>query len=451
MGIKRKLVRGSAWVLVGRVVAASSGLGINILLARLLTAEELGQYFVLITLTMLAVMVASMGLPKSIIRLVASDMTVHKGKETRSILMKSSALLVFLSALISLLLAVTGDVLLGFFIEETLPALLIILLAIGVFQKAIIGFIAETFRAFHAIGIATFLGGVFQSLLFLMVLFVLWFFIGEKVGIEDVYLLEIGAGFSALLGALWFFRKKMRTLPDTMGENIGYTYIFQSSMPMLGIAILSFITLQADILIASAFCSAEDVAAYGLVVRTVVLISLPLTIINGVLPPMISELYAQGDKIKLEKILRSTATLIAVPSIIFLIVLIFFASNILSMLYGEGYAGAAMLLVILCVGQIINVLSGSCALTLIHTGNQGKVLTTMSITGGVSFILIVMLASIYGVVGVAVAVATGVAIRNMMLVWSTSRHLNINTFVYLDLFKIIDSIRLGTSLIKRGN
>ena len=56
------------------------------------------------------------------------------------------------------------------------------------------------------------------------------------------------------------------------------------------------------------FRSPEEVATYGVAIRTAALIALPLTIVNAVLPPLVAEFFVLKRRRDLEHTLRTMAT-----------------------------------------------------------------------------------------------------------------------------------------------
>ncbi|NIR58784.1 MAG: flippase, partial [Gammaproteobacteria bacterium] len=58
-------------------------------------------------------------------------------------------------------------------------------------------------------------------------------------------------------------------------------------------------------------------------------------------PPYIAELYARGEKRRLERILRQTAALAGIPAIVVLVAFIFFGGPILGTFYPDSYAAGA--------------------------------------------------------------------------------------------------------------
>ena len=84
--LRRRLLRGSAWVFLSRVVTIGLGLVINVPLARLLTHAELGAYFTTFTMVMIGSTIAQLGLDRAVVRIVAAAIaTGRPGKARRAV------------------------------------------------------------------------------------------------------------------------------------------------------------------------------------------------------------------------------------------------------------------------------------------------------------------------------------------------------------------------------
>src|ERR687898_1002959 len=81
--LRRRLVSGSAWASGGRIGGAMLGIVTNGLLARLLSPQELGAYFLALSIVSLGAVLGSMGLPKTVVRLVAENMGLGRSGRTR--------------------------------------------------------------------------------------------------------------------------------------------------------------------------------------------------------------------------------------------------------------------------------------------------------------------------------------------------------------------------------
>src|SRR6266542_6926934 len=76
--IRGRLVRGSAWVLAGRILSIVSGVAVNLLLSRILTPAELGDYFLAFTIVLFASTLAQLGMDRTIVRLVAEAIGIRQ-------------------------------------------------------------------------------------------------------------------------------------------------------------------------------------------------------------------------------------------------------------------------------------------------------------------------------------------------------------------------------------
>ena len=322
-----KLIKGGAWAFSGKLLTALSGLVVNALLARLLTPEEMGAYFLSLSLVSIVAVVAQLGLTQTITRLVAESIGIEKPSRARRSIVLTIRMF-FLSGIGVVLFFIIG----GFFwIADTLFQSEIIANVTGLIAAwAIIlmfqGFLSETFRGFHDIRLATLFGGLVTSIISMSLCLILWFFQGYS-DLNQIIILSLIAGVSSVLLSSLFLWKKFSKLPLSTDREISISEILNISWPMWITNVTFLVLLQADLWIMGLYLSPEEVAVYGAVVRTVSLVSLSLLIINAVVPPMISEMYARGEIKEMEKILRVVATFAGIPAFIALGILVFFWRN----------------------------------------------------------------------------------------------------------------------------
>ena len=81
--LKRRLLAGGFWVLLGKVLAAAFNLGVSALAARLLTPAAFGAYGLAFSMTGMAAMVAKMGLHLAVVRLIAESMSTGRAARAR--------------------------------------------------------------------------------------------------------------------------------------------------------------------------------------------------------------------------------------------------------------------------------------------------------------------------------------------------------------------------------
>jgi len=287
---------------------------------------------------------------------------------------------------------------------------------------------AESFRAFSRFGMASIFGGLGSAFLTLVLLAGYWL-TGGAGSLSDVLLLTVIASFLNTIVGLALVKKMLKlTTEKVPGLARG---IAQITLPFLGIALAALLLNQVGIWVIGAFFTEEDVALYGIAVRIAAFISMPLMVVNRVLPPIIAELHSGGSKERLERILRRTATLTGLIAVLIFATLYLFGAALLEIAFGEFYRAAAVLLVIIGIGQLFNGLTGSCGELLLMTGNHSIMLLVSAIAGVMTTATAILVASMGSVEGVAAVFAAGLLLHNAGMVIAAKKKLGIWSHVAL--------------------
>jgi O-antigen/teichoic acid export membrane protein len=437
------LVSGSTWAIGGKIVAAAIGLVTNGVLTRLLTKQEFGVYLLAFSIISLGAVIGSLGLPKTVLRFVAESMTLGQPGRARRAIYTALGLGVVGALGFSLAyLFIVGDLVSRDLFHR--PALVAVIglsagwMAISTMQEIM----AETFRGFHDIRMATLFGGLatagksaglIMRVMLLACLVLLGLTSGWDTDVRTVMLASIGSGAASSLLAAVFLHKRISSL-GTQGADdpISTKDTLRDAFPTLLISLTSFVLLSAaDLWILGIFRPSEEVGLYGAASRLVTLIAMPLLITNLVLPPIIAEMYAQGRAVALERTLRSFSTLSGVPSLLVLTVFMLLGGPILGLVYGPGYQGAAVVLVLLSAGKLAAVWAGSCGAVLQFTGHQGSMLRVNLLTSPLFIIGALLVVRDYGPIGVASMTAAITVLQNAALVLVAKRKTGMWTHVSL--------------------
>ena len=108
------------------------------------------------------------------------------------------------------------------------------------------------------------------------------------------------------------------------------------------------------------------------------LVAIPLSLVNSIIPPTIAELHAQGHKQKLERVLRFTATVVVLPALAVITLLIIFAGDVLKIIFGDFYSTGAPVVVIMAIGQLVNLITGSPGVLLAMSDRQNSLHASQS-------------------------------------------------------------------------
>jgi O-antigen/teichoic acid export membrane protein len=203
--------------------------------------------------------------------------------------------------------------------------------------------------------------------------------------------------------------------------------MLQKSLPIWVTAIGLAVVNGVDLWIVGAFIGGEQVAWYGAASRLAGWLATPLTLVNGVVPPLIATLYASNRRAELRNVLQGTAAAAAVPALFAMAIVAAFSGDVLAAIFGAPYRGAAAIATLLIVGQAINLISGSCATALIMTGHQRVAMTVTLLSSAVTITLALVLVRTHKAMGVAIAAACGLALQNAAMWWMARRTTGIPT------------------------
>ena len=157
--------------------------------------------------------------------------------------------------------------------------------------------------------------------------------------------------------------------PNDKSESFTITEIFKTSSPMALSAIAYFIMQSIDIIILSIYEGFDQIAYYSVSVKLAMLTTLALMSVNIVIAPRIAEIYENQKMQKLQMLIKHSTRIIFLISICVLSVLFFFSEEILG-LFGQGYVIANNALLFLLAAQFFNAVSGPGAIYLNMTGRQ---------------------------------------------------------------------------------
>ncbi|OEE70642.1 capsular biosynthesis protein CpsJ [Enterovibrio norvegicus FF-33] len=178
----------------------------------------------------------------------------------------------------------------------------------------------------------------------------------------------------------------------------------------------------ASVVIVGFFVTSEEVAFFSAAQRTSMLISFMLMVVNFVAAPRFSALYKAGEFNQLKRLAQlSTRLMIGFSLPVLFIVLIW--PNAIMSLFGNAFSQSGQLLVILAIGQTINVMTGSVGFLLTMCGYEKDMRNVTVFAGVLTVTLTVIFTSIWGILGAAIAVSLGVSTQNLLALHKVKKRL----------------------------
>ena len=210
--------------------------------------------------------------------------------------------------------------------------------------------------------------------------------------------------------------------------------LLKTSFPMLIIAIFSFLQTNISIYFLEAYTSTDQVGIFSVSIRLASLISLVLIAVNTISAPKFSELYWTNNHRELQKVIFFSAKLIFIFSSIIAITIILLANTTLN-LFGEVFTQGKVVLIILCLGSIINSFTGSVQLLLNMTGLQNTLRNIILLIFPINILLSITLIPIYGIVGAALVNTIIVSLVNIVSAITVYKKLSLLT-IYIPFVSI---------------
>src|SRR5829696_7036346 len=447
--LKRRLLRGGGWAFGGKMLVAFTGLASSALLARLLTPQALGTYFLAFSILNVGTSLGALGLTGTVVRLVAQGMGLNLFGRVRRVISVVLGVGTLGALSVGLAYLLFGDDLAKAIFNAPALAAITGLVAGWIMVGTLQSLLGETFRGFHDIRLASLLGGqgqvgggatgVVTLALLTASLFLLWLVNGQAT-LATVVLLAICSGAVSTLVAGWLLRRRVTGLPPQTSDSeegrkanpkavLGE--VLSISWPLLIVTLVMMVRTNGDIWTLGAFLPQGELALYGAANRLVSVVTMPMAIVTAVAPPLIAEMYAQGRREDLENALRNMATLTGIPALLASMGCIFLAGPILGLVYGNYYREGAVVLALLSIGLLASVCAGSCGIVLAFTGHQKTQMVITIATSVVTLIAMLATAKPYGIAGVAMSKMAGQVLQNGIVLLVVKRRTGMWTHVRL--------------------
>lgn len=429
--LKRRLLSGGAWTLGNRLLVTLTQLAALALLARLLAPADMGVYFLIANLVSVLTVISQLGLTQSVVRLVADALARNLPGRARTAIL-NVLILGALSATVTgtLLQFGFGQWLAHTVFHSDLMAAMTLWTSLWVLLQTLQRFLDEMFRGLHDLRLAAIFGGIVTGVLTVSFYAVLYWARGEA-DLRNVLMLNVVAfGVSVVMAGAVLMRK----IRPLRGEGaLAVREIMAISWPLFLASITNIILLRADLWILGMYASEQEVAVYGAAARIITVVTIPLTMASAILAPMIAELHAQGQKDRLEKVLRVVATLGGLPAVAVIVLFVFAGQPGLELLYGDAlYREGWPVLVLLGLGQLVNVWSGVCVQLLMMTGHQRAVMVITLASSALAILGALLAVRPFGMYGVACAFAAGVALQNIIMVIHSYRMLGVRSYMLIN-------------------
>lgn len=414
----KSFIKKSFSAFFSRIIGAIAVFILQIFLARTLGVDDFGIFSLSITIVSLLAVFFRFGLDTLLMRMIASKKNAFNNGYARSLSLKIFKFLFIVSILLTMFFIVSADFLsILFFEKESLSEVLVAISPLFFFM--VIGFVLGD--GFKGVGYSSF--GVLTQNTFIPLFFILSYILLPKPWYQDVVHTASIYSFislTVLLGSLVYWLVLLKR------SNNAYKFslpsLLNEAFPLLLASSGGLLVAWTDMIVLGIYETEYTVGLYAAASKISLLISLILVAVNAVVAPKFSY-YFSNDKIEelslyVKRVSFATLILSLFPTTI----IIFYPSNIL-LIFGKEYQQADILLIVLSIGQFLNVACGSVGYLLVMANYEKIVRNVIWVVAIFNIFLSIMLVKVLGALGVALATALSMSIWNMLLVYAVKRKL----------------------------
>lgn len=420
----KAVAKGSMWSLAGSGVFYAISFFYNIIIARAVGQDDLGVFFLALSVASMTSVFDDLGLASSVARYVPFFEGKNEKGKIRTLLGMSQKL-VTLSALLTVAVLWLGAGYVASAYNQPELAEPLRMLSVFLLFSNLFGVNTSFIRGRADIRTVQMLS-VFQNSLKLILTLAFFSLYGASpITLAAAYLLSF---IPPTLLSFHLVNIKSSDLPPSDGITLS-----QMGMEILPFGLMMSLTTSISALILSASrlllgylgdpaTSIQMVAMYSVCATlATILLTLPASI-GSIFLPIMSRLYGSGDFAQMRAITETAqrwSLFIAVP---FSLVMMVFPSDILALLYGDDYRQAGLVLSILTIGIVLRIIAHMLYLTLAAMRLVRLQLKMLLISGAVNMVLCASLVPGFGMVGAAVAAVAGFTINALMSGYYSHRH-----------------------------
>lgn len=207
--------------------------------------------------------------------------------------------------------------------------------------------------------------------------------------------------------------------------------LWKSSKEFWIVAGVQQLVMWSGQLVAGIFVSdPAQIAQLAVARNTASLISFILQAVNNVSAPRFATMAAEGNMEALKKYARNSTRLMTIIALPITLILCLFPGKVLS-LFGNDFENGLYYLIIISIGQFINVATGSVSYLLSMSGFEKELRNSRIISGFAAVLLAFTMTLLWGATGSAIATAAALIISNLMAFYLVKKHLGFSTMSML--------------------
>jgi len=393
----------------------------NIFLARHLAIDAFGDYSVAVSVVTLLSTLATMGLEKYALRLIALYIERENWSRLRGFLLFSLRTIFLFSIVLMGILGVGLETFLALKNADFHIAIVIYTGFLPVIALCL--FLIEVITVYGVQILALALYRFFLPAIFLLLIIALPYAQLEITAVSAVLCFGMAWCLTLVLMVITVRAVSPKALKQAKANLKGRRWWLRNSLPLLISSVMMTLLTSGGIIILEILYPAQaQVGTYAVAMKTAALISLIGTSTNRYYLPMLVVLLERRDQPAIKALLAKRMHLIAGFITVFLTIIGIWGQDIID-LFGSNYSQGYQALFISTTGAAFSTLFSDSPYYLQFMGRNRLVVSLMSLAALSMIALSFILGSRYGSAGVALAYAVPTLLLFSSLKWLAYRHM----------------------------
>ncbi len=368
-------------------------------------------------------LISTLGLENSVLILISKYHSSGNEDLVNEIFIKSFLLTLIISVFFSFVLYLSAEIISTNIFNKPLLIVPLKILALCLPPLSLIKVISQFLRAVGKIKGYVFFNNVIVYLLALTAILIMHI-VSESVFV--IYFSFAASCYVSLILSFFIAQFELQSIVDfKIKKLISIRHLLDISIPLSLSGIITFMKSWLGVLVAGIFLSKEFVGTYGITVKMISIFSIIIFSVQSIMMPKISALYAGEDKLPLNDLLYNSSRITAMMGIPALILAVILAKPVLNLL-GSSFNTGFIPFLILCIGQLFELIFLPANSILQMVGKQKKYLSVLILSITVQAALLFSLINPLGIIGAAIAASAATIFQTLILVHYLKKKMNIN-------------------------
>ena len=409
----------------GTIFSVFIGFLFKIFLARELGADMLGLFALGMSIVSLLSIFLSLGLGNGLVKYVSKYVAKKNYIQLHTYIRKTIEITLLMSVIAAFILIYYKDFIASNLIKTASLNGYMSYFAVLLIFNALISIFDHIIRGLQEVKKSVLIGHFIRLPLKIMVCYL---FIHLGFNLEGYLLAEIVA---SILALLLLFKLILKILPNEMRS------IFKNSKTaiskeerkfgnnMLILNIVGPLSSHADKITLAYFFTETEIGVNAICLSIIAFIPTVLISVNSIFAPIISELHTKKNNELLKYYYQNSSKYIFILTYPLIVFLAFFSEDVMN-IFGQDFLIGSNLLLLLLIGELFNISSGSVGIILNMCGFDTITRNVNVLCSTIVVFFYILLIPLYGLIGVGIGRLMYVVLLNGINLFYLKRKLNIH-------------------------